>query len=176
MAYRDLSSDGEEVILFGKKPDWMEVERQYRFSTLSIREIARRFEISDTAIRKQAKKKKWEAERVSREALAPVLYRFPCYIYAVHEVGRAEVCKVGFAAKPFRRLLNLQVGTWRPLTIGLHAGFEDKESALRVEAKAHSELKDVHLSGEWFRANPSKIWDVVSAIAGRYGVVATREN
>lgn len=44
-----------------KKPvDWAEIERDYRAGTMSIRELAAWYGISDTAIRKRAKKDGWE--------------------------------------------------------------------------------------------------------------------
>lgn len=42
-----------------RKPDWESVEREYRAGQLSIREIARKHGLSDTAIRKEAKARGW---------------------------------------------------------------------------------------------------------------------
>ena len=43
-----------------KKPvDWVEIERDYRAGTMSIRELAAWYGISDTAIRKRAKRDNW---------------------------------------------------------------------------------------------------------------------
>jgi hypothetical protein len=43
-----------------KKPvDWAEIEREYRSSSMSVREIARWYGISETAIRKRAAKDGW---------------------------------------------------------------------------------------------------------------------
>lgn len=43
-----------------KKPvDWAEIERDYRAGTMSIRELAAWYGISDTAIRKRAKRDGW---------------------------------------------------------------------------------------------------------------------
>lgn len=39
--------------------DWEAIEREYRAGQLSLREIAKRFGISDTAIRKRAKNEGW---------------------------------------------------------------------------------------------------------------------
>lgn len=41
------------------KPDWEAIETAYRAGLLSIREIASQHELSDTAIRKKAKKECW---------------------------------------------------------------------------------------------------------------------
>lgn len=44
-----------------KKPvDWAEIERDYRTSSMSVREIARWYGITEAAIRKRAKKDGWE--------------------------------------------------------------------------------------------------------------------
>jgi len=53
-----------------KQIDWDGVKSEYRAGQLSIREIGRRFIVSDTAIRKKAKEKGWRrslAKRVRRE-------------------------------------------------------------------------------------------------------------
>lgn len=42
-----------------KQPDWEAIERAYRAGALSIRTIAERFGVSDTAIRKKAKALNW---------------------------------------------------------------------------------------------------------------------
>lgn len=42
------------------RTDWEAIEREYRAGQLSIREIAKKHGISDTAIRKAAKEKGWE--------------------------------------------------------------------------------------------------------------------
>lgn len=57
--------------------DWEAVEREYRAGVLSLREIARQFAISDTAIRKRAKAENWTrplADKV-REAVIEKLVR-----------------------------------------------------------------------------------------------------
>lgn len=44
-----------------KKPvDWAEIERDYRSSSMSVREIARWYGITEAAIRKRAKRDGWE--------------------------------------------------------------------------------------------------------------------
>jgi hypothetical protein len=50
--------------------DWIQIGEAYRTETVSIRALAKRFKISDTAIRKEAKKREWarpDANRVPRE-------------------------------------------------------------------------------------------------------------
>lgn len=49
-----------------KRPvDWAEIERDYRTGTMSIRELAAWYGLSDTAIRKRAKKEGWERANAS---------------------------------------------------------------------------------------------------------------
>lgn len=53
-----------------KQPDWEAIERAYRAGALSIRTIAERNDVSDTAIRKKAKALGWErdlSEQVRKE-------------------------------------------------------------------------------------------------------------
>lgn len=51
-----------------KQPDWEAIERAYRAGALSIRTIADRNGVSDTAIRKKAKALGWERAFPSRSA------------------------------------------------------------------------------------------------------------
>lgn len=57
--------------------DWEAVEREYRAGVVSVREIARKFEVSDTAIHKRAKAEGWERALASkvREAVREKLVR-----------------------------------------------------------------------------------------------------
>lgn len=48
-----------------KAYDWEAIEREYRAGQLSIKEVARRYGCSDTAIRKKAKKLGWERDLAS---------------------------------------------------------------------------------------------------------------
>ncbi|WP_163836862.1 hypothetical protein [Spartinivicinus ruber] len=44
------------------KTDWESIEKEYRAGQLSIRAIANKYNVSDTAIRKQAKKDSWQRD------------------------------------------------------------------------------------------------------------------
>lgn len=60
-----------------KPTDWEAIEREYRAGQLSVREIARRFDVSEGAIRKKAKTDGWSrplADKV-REAVREKLVR-----------------------------------------------------------------------------------------------------
>ena len=52
-----------------KKPtDWESIERQYRAGVLSIREIGKAHDVSDTAIRKKAKTADWQRDLSAKVA------------------------------------------------------------------------------------------------------------
>lgn len=45
-----------------KKVDWEAIGREYRAGQLSVREIARQYDVSDTAIRKKGKERGWQRD------------------------------------------------------------------------------------------------------------------
>lgn len=51
-----------------KSTDWESIERQYRAGVLSIREIGKAHEVSDTAIRKKAKAADWQRDLSAKVA------------------------------------------------------------------------------------------------------------
>lgn len=62
------------------KIDWEAIEREYRAGQLSIREVARKHGVSDTAIRKEAKAKGWKrdlADKVRKAVREEVFRRMP---------------------------------------------------------------------------------------------------
>jgi len=70
-----------------KQPvDWVEIERDYRTGAMSLREMARWYGLSDTAIRKRAKAEGWE-----RSADAPSSRREPANPPAEIEVVRTPL-------------------------------------------------------------------------------------
>jgi len=60
-----------------KTVDWAGIERDYTSTTRSIREIAAWFQISDTAIRKQAKAKGWVRTKGSQGSHLPTIANLP---------------------------------------------------------------------------------------------------
>lgn len=50
------------------KTDWESIERDYRAGVLSIREVAKIYGITDTAIRKKAKAEKWQRDLTDKVA------------------------------------------------------------------------------------------------------------
>lgn len=84
------------------------------------------------------------------------------FVYVIHERDDPNVCKVGVASNPLGRLSALQVGTWRPLVIGALIEVGDETHALAVERLAHSYMRGLHESGEWFRV---AVGDAVAFVA-----------
>jgi transposase-like protein len=81
------------------RTDWEAIEREYRAGQLSIREIARRFDVSDTAIRKRAKAESWTqdlAEKV-RKAVREKLVRGSSQDQRADREIVEEKAEVGFA-------------------------------------------------------------------------------
>ncbi len=65
-----------------KKPvDWAEIERDYRTSKMSVREIARWYGITEAAIRKRAKKDGWERPSSQEGAQAEAANPEPEKVY-----------------------------------------------------------------------------------------------
>lgn len=63
----DGQADGNtEQTATPAKPDWETIGRDFRAGVLSIREIARRHKLSDTAVRKHAKEEGWERDLTAR--------------------------------------------------------------------------------------------------------------
>lgn len=55
----------------GNSPDWIQIGEAYCNETLSIRALGKKFGVSDTAIRKEAKKQKWQRPDVAAPAREP---------------------------------------------------------------------------------------------------------
>jgi hypothetical protein len=49
-----------------RKVDWSEVEPLYRAGVLSVSEIARQFDVTETAVRKHAKQHKWKRDLAAK--------------------------------------------------------------------------------------------------------------
>lgn len=57
-----MTKQTEDLVKRGKSLDWEAIERDFRAGMLSIREIAKLHDISDTAIRKKAKSGEWDRD------------------------------------------------------------------------------------------------------------------
>lgn len=96
------------------------------------------------------------------------------FVYVIHEVEDASVCKVGVAADPFKRLCTHQVSTWRRLKIASLVSFSTEEAAGIVESATHSALSGLHVSGEWFRVPPERAEREIFAVAQAMSFPATK--
>lgn len=55
----------------GNSTDWIQVGEAYSSETLSIRALAKKFGVSDTAVRKEAKKRGWTRQGANQAACEP---------------------------------------------------------------------------------------------------------
>jgi len=76
----------------------------------------------------------------ARDAILP-----ECYIYAIGEI-QGDAVKVGLARNVTKRLCTLQIGNPRTLRL-----FAIRPGTVADEKKAHTELRDHCIKGEWFR-------------------------
>lgn len=77
-------------------------------------------------------------------------------VYIIHEESDPTVCKIGIAKDPYRRLSDLQIGSWRKLKIAALFEVGNQATAEIVEKHAHGLLRGVHEVGEWFRVSPDE--------------------
>jgi hypothetical protein len=73
-----------------KAPDWAAIEKDYRAGTRKIREIARWFSISDTAIRKRAKAEGWTQEKKAKGSQQTASANLPVADAPKSDVSRVE--------------------------------------------------------------------------------------
>src|SRR5690606_2395641 len=78
------------------------------------------------------------------------------FVYVVHEIDDPRICKIGIASDPVRRLRAHQVSTWRRLKLAAAFTAANADEALVIEAAVHHALSGLHVSGEWFRADPER--------------------
>lgn len=86
------------------------------------------------------------------------------YVIAADDIG---ICKVGSAANPFQRLIELQVGNWHQLKIHGLVWFDRR--ATQVEKLVHSAAREmnIYIRGEWIETNPSEACELILK-AARY--------
>lgn len=81
------------------------------------------------------------------------------YVYFIQS-GESGPVKIGIADNPYKRLVELQVGSPERLTI--RAMFMTETAT--DERRLHEEFEEEHISGEWFRSSPR-----LMALVGSYG-------
>lgn len=124
-----------------KQYDWEAIEREYRAGQLSLREIARVYGCSDTAIRKKAKANGWERD-LSAKVRAKVrtkLVRDKVRTQALSEKEIVEVAaETGFQVSALHRK---DIKRFRKLANKLLAELEGQTDGAEVLGQARSALK-----------------------------------
>lgn len=130
------------------KPDWERIEAQYRAGVMSLREIASPYEITETAIRKRAKKEGWERDLGAKiKAKADALVRKEQVRNEVRNSGREPTEKETVEANA-HAILQIRLG---------HR--TDIRTARELSLKMLAELQGVH-------ARPDLIEALQEALAG----------
>lgn len=83
----------------GNSTDWVQIGEAYTTETLSIRALAKKFGVSDTAIRKEAKKRGWSRPEIDGEACEP-----QCEPAREPPSDRAEAAAKSIASTPVSAL------------------------------------------------------------------------
>lgn len=78
------------------------------------------------------------------------------YVYVIACFGKEpgenfELCKVGVAKSPGKRLAELQTGSPFYLEIAFQMAFPDRAQAMKVEREFHNRHRRSAEIGEWFR-------------------------
>ena len=96
-------------------------------------------------------------------------------VYIIHEDGDDAVCKIGIAKDPYRRLSELQTGSWRKLKIAKIFEVGTQAAAEIVEKHTHGLLRGAHEIGEWFRVSPDeasgRIADACSCLGADFAIL-----
>lgn len=87
------------------------------------------------------------------------------FVYVIHEVDDATVCKIGIANDPIRRLSAHQVSTWRRLKLAAVFVAETPSAAMAIEASVHRVLYGAHVSGEWFKVEPARACSEIVSVS-----------
>lgn len=140
--------------------DWEAVEREYRAGQLSNRMIAEKHGISDTAIRKRAKRDGWERERAARQQepvrlVSDELDRAGfVYVIYLEDTASERFYKIGMAASFTARCDAHQCASPFPICVAC-AYFVGN---MRAEERfLHAEFSDKRVRGEWFRLADSDL-------------------
>ena len=140
--------------------DWEAVEREYRAGQLSNRMIAEKHGISETAIRKRAKRDGWERERAARQQepvrlVSDELDRAGfVYVIYLEDTASERFYKIGMAASFTARCDAHQCASPFPICVAC-AYFVGN---MRAEERfLHAEFSDKRVRGEWFRLADSDL-------------------
>jgi len=74
------------------------------------------------------------------------------YIYLIKSgTGRCAPIKIGIASNPDKRILELQIGNPKLLTLVCKMKASSRKHAEHIEHSLHKYFNRVHIRGEWFR-------------------------
>ena len=137
-----------------KQIDWEAVERDFRVGQLSNRMSAEKYGVSETAIRKRAKRDGWERERAARQQepvrlVSDELDRAGfVYVIYLEDTASERFYKIGMAASFTARHDAHQCASPFPICVAC-AYFVGNMRA--EERLLHAEFSDKRVRGEWFR-------------------------
>ena len=84
------------------------------------------------------------------------------HVYVVTELGAADFSKIGTAGVPANRLMGLQNGNPRRLTVAGLWHFKSRQEAMQVEKAAHKRLAEKRIpQRDWFACSAD---DLVAAV------------
>lgn len=75
--------------------------------------------------------------------------------------------KIGVAADMVKRMSGLQTGNWEELVVQFLLWAPGKEATIRIESEIHLQLKERHISGEWFDLHVSEAPTIIKSMAAR---------
>jgi T5orf172 domain len=77
------------------------------------------------------------------------------HIYVIGTYADPDICKIGLALEPKKRLAQLQTGAHEKLFIAATFECESREIARHRERQAHKTFDGCRTSGEWFGISPA---------------------
>ena len=132
----------------GKQTDWEALEAEYRAGAASIRELARKYDVSDTAIRKKAKADNWERDLTEKvqERVRSKLVRTEVRTANVREPVRTEAEIIEAAAETAVQVVQIHrrdVRNGRLICAALFAELQDTSANSEIIAESiDSETQD----------------------------------
>lgn len=132
----------------GKQTDWEALEAEYRAGAASIRELARKYDVSDTAIRKKAKADNWERDLTEKvqERVRSKLVRTEVRTHNAREPVRTEAEIIEAAAENAVQVVQIHrrdVRNGRNICAALFAELQDTSANRELIAECiESETQD----------------------------------
>lgn len=91
------------------------------------------------------------------------------HVYVIKQDGDHGPVKIGMARSPQRRLLSLQTGNHRKLTIAHAHPCSDKRVARRIEGTVHDMLNQHAVAGEWYAVSVRVAVEAICAADALHG-------